>query len=375
MVHNFLKLFKFHSFVLRRSHSFKAVNLTNKKLILVRGEHCYRFLQGLITNDVRHLYPNQTTSVHLSCIYTLFLHPNGRVFLDAFIYDNHVGKNDGDNSNENLQEESEDSSEPKIASADEQLLIEVDNSISDKLFRHLKLHKLKSKVNINYPDDRYNVWSLYPGEMVDDQAIFPKIDHSKSSNCLITVDPRIKNHYRCLIDKNCDKKEILTQLEKKYNFPFIESTIEDYTKYRYESGIGEGATDHPDGNCLPHECNGDFLHGISFHKGCYIGQELTARVHHTGVVRKRLLPIRLINTDSQENLQNHANCDIVSKNDGARLGKLRAGRGHLGLGLMYVENTILKGQTTGYIKTSDNLIKVETFKPFWWPNEVKLFNK
>lgn len=144
------------------------------------------------------------------------------------------------------------------------------------------------------------------------------------------------------------------------------------------TGISEGSSDHPDGVCLPLECNGDFLHGISFHKGCYIGQELTARVHHTGVVRKRLLPVRLVNTDSQENLENYINHDINSncQTDGIKLGKLRIGKGHLGLGLMYVEPTIIKGQTIGYIKSNDNnLIKVETYKPFWWPNEVKLFQK
>jgi len=42
---------------------------------------------------------------------------------------------------------------------------------------------------------------------------------------------------------------------------------------------------------LPFEMNLDHLHGVSFDKGCYIGQELTARTHFTGVVRKRLFAV------------------------------------------------------------------------------------
>lgn len=40
---------------------------------------------------------------------------------------------------------------------------------------------------------------------------------------------------------------------------------------------------------LPLECNLDALHGVSYDKGCYLGQELTSRVHHTGVIRYAVL--------------------------------------------------------------------------------------
>ena len=65
---------------------------------------------------------------------------------------------------------------------------------------------------------------------------------------------------------------------------------EDYKELRYRLGILEGAEEYSKG--FPMESNGDLLNALSFTKGCYIGQETTARVYHTGVIRKRILPFR-----------------------------------------------------------------------------------
>lgn len=49
------------------------------------------------------------------------------------------------------------------------------------------------------------------------------------------------------------------------------------------------------GEAMPLEYNLAGLNAISFEKGCYVGQELIARTHHRGVIRKRLLPLRFLN--------------------------------------------------------------------------------
>jgi len=57
---------------------------------------------------------------------------------------------------------------------------------------------------------------------------------------------------------------------------------------------------------MPLECNLDLFRGVCFSKGCYIGQELTARTHHRGVVRKRLIPVVAI--EGAEG----SSCDVTS---------------------------------------------------------------
>lgn len=54
--------------------------------------------------------------------------------------------------------------------------------------------------------------------------------------------------------------------------------------------VPEGPADWP---LLPLEASLDFMDGVDFRKGCYVGQELTARTHHRGVVRKRGVVLRL----------------------------------------------------------------------------------
>ena len=82
-----------------------------------------------------------------------------------------------------------------------------------------------------------------------------------------------------------------------------------YHKHRYKEGVAEGVEEVAKGNCFPLEYNLDYMNGgeyytthafvymhthtVSFDKGCYLGQELTARTHYSGVVRKRILPFEL----------------------------------------------------------------------------------
>ncbi|CAG8620010.1 4347_t:CDS:2, partial [Paraglomus occultum] len=127
---------------------------------------------------------------------------------------------------------------------------------------------------------------------------------------------------------------------------FTQLSPEEYTIRRILHGVPEGIIDFPSGEALPLQSNFDYMDGIDFRKGCYLGQELTFRTYHTDVTRKRILsvqfyasndarPDRLSIDRTIENLNVHPGSVIYSSKDTKRkeLGKIRVTRCNVGLSL------------------------------------------
>lgn len=195
------------------------------------GADSKKFLQGLITNDIQKLKaPND-------CIAAAFLTPKGRVLITALLYQSP------------LQED--------------QIFIETHEDHLKDVSRHLNMYKLRSQVTI---------------QVVDHQVTFstdPIVGDDGKIVCQ-NADPRLPGFgYRAIISSSAaipqpSKEDLLW-----------------YEKRRFLRGLPEGSEIR---NRIPLECNLDLLQHISFEKGCYIGQELTARTKHKGLVRKRLVP-------------------------------------------------------------------------------------
>jgi len=297
--------------------------LSHRSLIRISGTHASDFLQGLITNDMQHLEDDQKGS-----IYAVMLNHQGRLLYDVIIY----------------------------ATELDSFLIECDSALLQEVFKHLKMYRVRKKVDIATMED-LSVWSVFRNPdilLLEEQE---KIDvELKSSDGMYTFtrDPRLKSlGWRFIMSGSCSPKEII-----------LNHTVEPGECYRtllYKVGIGEGVNDLPPGACLPLECNADYLHGISFHKGCYIGQELTARTHHTGVVRKRLLPLDLKKLSTVNELEDS---NIVNA-DGKKVGKFRSRHGDYGIGLLRIQeclNSAKMLQLQG--------IDIATYRPYWWPIEA-----
>jgi len=306
---SFALLRKSSVFTQSRSIQCQAQQLKCRSIIQVSGADASQFLQGLMTNDIRHLEEDPKKSM-----YCMFLNTQGRVLYDAIVY--------------NSQEK-------------DSYLIECDANCSSALAKHLSMYKVRRKVSIN-PNDSLKTWIFFdqPQENISDKAI-------------VSTDPRTQElKWRVLARPD--------QIQEN-NLEIIAE--DEYTKLRYKLGIGEGVADLPPGKSFPLECNCDYLHGVSFHKGCYIGQELTARTHHTGVIRKRLMPLSF----EKPAAINAEEADLVIRNEnGRKVGKLRGivpGSTH-GLALLRIQESL----SSSHLKLDSNV--VSTHRPVWWPIEA-----
>lgn len=281
-------------------------------------------------------------------IYTLFLNIRGRVMCDAVVY---------------KSEESD------------LYYVECDSQVVDSLQRHLKMYRVRRRIDIEHVGDKISVWSMFgsAGRPDDGAAasetgklegmIFPcGTLNSKASkfvdSVMIYEDPRLPDlGLRILAETQIGGDEIIKHLDA--DVSPSESPGDDYRAYRYKLGVGEGMHDLPPGKALPLEINCDYLHGVSFHKGCYIGQELTARTYHTGVVRKRLMPL-LFDTVVDKQF---AYDEKILNESGNAVGKFRGCVAKYGLGLMRINESFSARQL------SVSGINVRVVKPAWWPQE------
>lgn len=280
----------------------RAVKLTNRSVLRLFGDENRDFLQGLITNDVHHLGDQG------SCIYSLFLNKAGRVMYDAIIYG-------GEAKNE--------------------LFIETDESVAKDLRKHLMIYRIRRKISIDLVDDEYNVWAVYGGDGKE-------IPGS-------TFDPRVKELGRRILTRN---DTVVKELPL--------GSMKEYNQQRYKLGVAEGVKEITPGKAFPLEVNCDYMHGLSVHKGCYLGQEFTARTYHTGVVRKRIMPIEFEGM-AKEDDDLVLNKEVVTAEDKAG-GKVKAVEGGVGIGLLRIE-LVLGTKELRVNKT----IPVKTWKPSWWP--------
>lgn len=316
-------------------------HLKNKSLIQVRGKEASNFLQGLITNDMKHFEEGAAN------LYALFLNIKGRVMYDVIIY--------------KTQE-------------DDVYYIECDSQAVEPLQKHLKMYRVRKKIDIDSLGDTINVWTFFdPMHYLDNKVndtnrqkleglIFPcgSLNNKVSKiidNIMIYEDPRLSNlGMRILAETKIERNEIARHLNSDTMAP---TNNLNFKAFRYKLGIAEGIEDLPPGKPLPLEVNCDYLHGVSFHKGCYIGQELTARTYHTGVVRKRLMPL-LFNEVPNKSF---AYDEKIINESGNVVGKFRGIENEYGLGLIRITEA-LKAQS---LTISDIELKVS--KPVWWPQE------
>lgn len=253
--------------------------------------------------------------------------------------------------------------EDRDGSLDPGYLIEVDKAEVGFLMKHLKKHKLRSKLKLRKLDEQErSVWASWDEQAAGGQRWTPynlENEGEGSSSVIGCADTRAPGLGSRLLIK--DGVEVVESL------PGEEVSLDTYNLRRILHGVPEGQGEIIRESALPMESNMDVMGGIDYHKGCYLGQELTIRTHHTGVIRKRILPVQLYGIDGvipqeAETPIYSPETDIVlpplgsnisrmSARKGRSAGKWLGGVGNVGLALCRLEmmtDIVLTGEATQY---------------------------
>lgn len=311
-----------------RFHHCTAIPLDNRALIKVHGTDSAKFLQGLITNDIDFL---QNTNA----IYSMLLNARGRVLYDMIIYNDQVDKS--------------------------AYLIEISHNAIADFTRLLRTYKLRKQITIEDVTQIYRIWSVISSE-----------DQFSSANNNLRDSLNFKTRKGLIIGQSDPRHaslgvRLLTERQTNINdltdMCHLSTDISTYKQWLYRHGIAEGTEDIPPGECIPLEYNIVFLNGVSFNKGCYIGQELVARTHHTGVIRKRLMPVRIDNYEElSKSFDQKANdLTIINEETKRRSGKLRTSIQQDGIALIRLN----EWKTPLRIQNAD--VRLKPFIPNWWP--------
>ena len=230
--------------------------ITSKSFISIKGEDSIDFIQNIISNDIKKVADN-------NCIFASLLTPQGKFLFEFIIF-----------KTKNI------------------FFIECNSELTKELFNKLYNYKLRSKVEIKIEDDLISIDIPF--------VKFQSLNINKSNlinykNYLIFEDPRIKNTLARAIIEQSKIKEFLNDLN-------IELSNEKYLleKKLFALGVPSKDIQKLQNQLFSLEANFLELNGIDQKKGCYIGQENTARMHLKNKVNKRLFALQIINGRVQE---------------------------------------------------------------------------
>jgi len=207
------------------------VKLQNRGLIHIEGEDRYRFLQGLVSNDMDRL-PEQKV------LYSCLLTAQGKFLHDFFLLE-----------------------------GSDFILLECEGGERARdLFKRLNMYRLRSKITLSVEED-IPVYAVFSPDITREQE---------------------EGEYRDPRHPDMGWRRMYAKPENMEEKPF-----EEWDERRIGLAIPDGNRDMEIERSTLLECNIDKLNGVSFDKGCYVGQEITARMYHRGLVKKHLCTVQI----------------------------------------------------------------------------------
>ena len=228
--------------------------LDDRAILYINGEDSKEFLQNLITNDI-----NKVSDIN-SCFSSL-LTPQGK-FLYEFIIVKHKSG----------------------------YLLDCEKPQAEELFKQLSLYKLRSKVEILNLSNEFVVAAFSHEKFLTFNGAKDQPGYTiKYREDPIFLDPRNKELGARLI---INLEKLYLSLKK---LDLHDAKLEEYYSLSHSLGIVPKDLNKLKDKLFGIECNFEELNGIDFKKGCYVGQENTARIKLKNKLSKRLFPINVIN--------------------------------------------------------------------------------
>ena len=128
------------------------------------------------------------------------------------------------------------------------------------------------------------------------------------------------------------------------------------------------------GSAIPLEYNLDLLQGVTLDKGCYLGQELIARTHYQGLVRKRVIPVLLEDALPRESAEAElCGADLFVAGKARRVGTVRGVCGMHGVAHVKLEDAwaALKAKEPLEARLEFGAVRLQPVAPRWWPSDLR----
>lgn len=264
----------------------RIAHLPHRALLRITGPDWAGFLKGLCTAHIDRVAEDMAAGRYHRLHYGAFLRPQGKLYADCLI---------------------------QAAAADE-IWLDVALSARDEVLSRLTMYKLRAKVTIEAMDRPVHV--AFGGDLPEGFA----------------ADPRS------------------SIIDSKFGFAYSDhaptADALDWAVFRYQAGLSDPGHDFGMDELYAIDANLDLLDAIDFHKGCYVGQELTSRMKRRGQIKNRILPFRY------ENHPPANNTEVL--NGDKRAGNVLIAEDGFGLALMRLDR--LSGTLSDSFGTIDLII-------------------
>ena len=268
-------------------------------IILIEGKDRFKFIQGIISNDIELLRKKPS-------IYSSLLTPQGKFQYDFF-----------------------------ISNFKEKFYLECDISAQEELISKFMMFKLRLDVKVSINSD-YNI-------ILSKKKL--NFSERNSSSIFSFYDPRFDNSF---FSRTYANSNFLNEIKKKY----VEINENRYETLRLNNCIPDFSIDATKAKSLLLEMRFDELNGISWTKGCYMGQEITARMKHRNIVKKKIFKVLI---DFRSNLKN----EITLENE--TVGKLTSHNKKDGIA--FLDTKALSNLNTKKFFSGDSKIIIQ--EPWW----------